>query len=152
MRMLTGILLLDNGLCHINTQLLLLLSPALPGTPGTPKKASPGLGTPGSPHRRKVLVGGDNLHGILKKFQQPPPHRRPQAADDDEEEEEEEENHNDENKENTPPENPQEPKDNEGPLHRLLRKWEEDINRFRDTVWTDLEDFKKRLGIHLLSV
>nr|AYA94124.1 MAG: E4 protein [Human papillomavirus] len=150
LRMLKSILVQDYGLFATKIQPFPLLLLAPPGTPAPPRKAtSPPIPTPGSPHRRRGPPVGDDLRGILKKaLQLPPPHRRPQADDDDEEEEETEEN-----KENTPPppENPQDRSDN-GPLHQLLKKWGEDIDHFRHTIWTDLEDFKKKLGIHLLSV
>ncbi|AEM24674.1 hypothetical protein [Human papillomavirus 146] len=147
--MLKGIHKQDCGLLNTKIQLSPLLLLAPPGTPATPRKASSPSAPPSeSPYRRRGPQVGDDLKGILKKgFQLPPPHRRPQAEDDDDEEE------NEENKENTPPppESPLDPND-KGPLHQLLQKWGDDIDQFRRTIWTDLEDFKRRLGIHLLSV
>ena len=64
-----------------------------------------------------------------------PPHQPSADYDDD-----------DENQENQPPP----PEDDEGPvttLHQLLKKWEVDLDRFREQVYRDLEGFKKKLGI-----
>nr|AGC09614.1 E4 [Human papillomavirus] len=153
-KMLKNMVQVDSGLLNSKIQLFppLLLLAHLSEPPATPKKPSVPSTTPGSPHRRRVPLGGDNLQGILKKSLQLPPHRRPRPGehDDDDEEEEEEENNE---KENQPPDHPP-PVPNgheEGPLTQLLRKWKADIDLFRDTVYQDLEDFKRRLGIHFLS-
>nr|AYA93716.1 MAG: E4 protein [Human papillomavirus] len=150
-KMLKNMVQVDSG--QLNSKLQLfppLLSLAHPSDPpATPKKTTLSSSTPGSPHRRRVPLGGDGFPGILKKSILLPPHRRPRPGeheDDDEEEENEE-------KENLPPENPPpEPNDNEeGPLSQLLRKWAQDIDQFRNIIYRDLEDFKRRLGIHCLS-
>nr|AXU25214.1 putative E4 protein [Human papillomavirus] len=121
--------------------MLLLAQPSDPLS--TPKKATIATGIPGSPHRRRVPLG-DDFRGILKKFPQLPPHRQPREENDDDDEETNE-------KENLPPENPPEPNDDEGPLIQLLRKWEHDINQFRNIIFQDLEGLKRKLGIHFSS-
>ncbi|ATQ38432.1 E4 [Gammapapillomavirus 15] len=151
MKMHKSIVKLDYGLLSTNKQLFPLLSLAHPSDPpSTPKKTtiSGPPPPPGSPHRRRVPLG-DEFRGILKKSPQLPPHRRPRVENDIDDDDEEQGN---EDKENQPPENPREPNDNdEGPITRLLRKWEQDINSFRNIIYHDLEDLKRRLGIHFSS-
>ncbi|ADE45486.1 E1^E4 [Human papillomavirus 127] len=55
--------------------------------------------------------------------------------------------------EQPPEQRPQNGEEEEDPeqacgLRRLLQRWEADLNRFRDKVLEDLEDYKRRLGIH----
>ncbi|AEM24597.1 hypothetical protein [Human papillomavirus 135] len=148
--MQTDIQILDNGLLNSN-QLLFPLSLLVPRSPSPLKKATLKDPSIENPHRKKALLPEipEDPRGILKKnYQLPPPHRQPpRQENDDDEDEEAEEN----NKENQPPEN-QEPRGPGGPLHQLLTKWGRDIDQFRRTIWDDLEDFKRTLGIHLFSV
>nr|AYA94731.1 MAG: E4 protein [Human papillomavirus] len=143
MKMLVNMVRLDNGLLNTKLQLFPLLLLAQPSDPpSTPKKATISTGSPGSPHRRKVPLGED-FRGILKKYPQLPPHRQPREENDIDEDDEE--------KENQPPETPPAQNGDEGPLMSLLRKWDHDINQFRNIILQDLEDLKRKLGIHFSS-
>nr|AYA94799.1 MAG: E4 protein [Human papillomavirus] len=99
------------------------LFPNLPTKPSNPPL------TPRPPRR--------SLERDIEKPRRTPTPNRPHqpSADFDDDEE---------NQENQPPE------DDEGPiptLHHLLKKWERDLDRFREQVYQDLEGFKRKLGI-----
>ncbi|ATQ38606.1 E4 [Gammapapillomavirus 25] len=110
----------------------------------------PGAGHPHTPlpHRKSLLDDPRPRREALSHPPFKPPHKPVVRFDYDDDEE----------KENEPPES-RPPKDDEPTkqtaqgwsLSRLLRQWEQDIERFRQQVYQDLEDFKLRLGIHLQS-
>nr|AYA93678.1 MAG: E4 protein [Human papillomavirus] len=120
-----------NGLCNLNQQLFLLLSPALPATPQHhPRSASVGPPTPRP--GRKFHPDDFKLPKSLARRALLPP-------DDD-----------DSNKENQP----YQQKDDEeavglldDAISHLLKKWEEDIEQLREQVFRELDGCKKRLGI-----
>nr|ATQ38673.1 E4 [Gammapapillomavirus 12] len=51
------------------------------------------------------------------------------------------------NKENQPPENNNDLPEEDWGLHHLLKKWEGELDQFRERVLRDLDDCKRRLGI-----
>ncbi|ATQ38363.1 E4 [Gammapapillomavirus 12] len=126
-----------HGLLNLKIKLFLPLLPAthvlFPGL--LPRPGSP----PRTPHPSRKALESDNV----KPTKTPKVHRphrpvgdfdydaekenqRPPQGDDEEEEEEQPDHCN---------------------LQSLLKKWERDLNRFRDKVLGDLEDYKLRLGI-----
>ncbi|ATQ38370.1 ^E4, partial [Gammapapillomavirus 12] len=87
------------------------------------------------PHRKSLEREGE------KPRRTPTPNRPPRPTLNFDEDDEN-------NKENLPP--PEYEEEQQGAattLHQLLRKWEVELDRFRDTVIQDLDAFKKRLGI-----
>nr|AYA94812.1 MAG: E4 protein [Human papillomavirus] len=55
----------------------------------------------------------------------------------------------DDDEENRPPQDPKDP--DWGPtLSQLLHKWDHDLTRLQNTICQDLDDYRKRLGIHQL--
>nr|AYA94072.1 MAG: E4 protein [Human papillomavirus] len=54
----------------------------------------------------------------------------------------------DEEKENNPPEELPIDEDENWVLRRLLTKWARDLEQYRERVLRDLDDCKKKLGIH----
>ncbi|ATQ38404.1 E4 [Gammapapillomavirus 14] len=126
---------LDNGLLNLKIKLCLPLLLALRGVSLSDLRLSPG-GPPRTPQLpRKHLEGDQSRH-------QRTPHRHPQQPPDYEVDDDED------NKENIP-QNPEQRDPEWGPtLRQLLTKWDEDLNRLQRTVYHDLEDYRKRLGIH----
>ncbi|ATQ38179.1 E4 [Gammapapillomavirus sp.] len=131
--MLNHLATLQSGLLNIKLQLFLPLLLAPQGRLPAPPKI------PGSPHPSKKRQEFD-LHKWKLREALVSPHLQPRIPDDDEEEE----------KENLDPERGiQEPnEENPTSLSQVLKKWEADIDRFRNIIYHDLEDFKKTLGIH----
>ncbi|ATQ38390.1 E4 [Gammapapillomavirus 13] len=125
----------EYGLYNTKIQLFPLLLPAPQNTPPPGTRASTPPTQGDTPHRRRVHP--DDLKKLAREAAD---NRRQHLRWDDE----------DENKENQEPNGqPEEYPENGNDLHlpHLLKKWEDDINRFRERVFLDLEDLKKRLGI-----
>ncbi|AND74683.1 E4 [Papillomavirus JL74] len=136
---------LDYGLCITNLQLFPLLLPAHQNSPAAGTRASPPTSQgphQDAPHRRK-----EHLDDVRKPGRRDPLTTRPHLRWDlDEENEKENQNPNlhqedqQENEEYT-----------QSYLQSLLKKWEADIDRFRDMVYRDLEGLKQKLGIQMSS-
>nr|AYA94832.1 MAG: E4 protein [Human papillomavirus] len=127
--------LLVHGLLSLKIKLFLppLLAPQGIYS-GLLQKPPTGNLPPRTPHPGRKALEGENNKPQRTPLRQP---RHHQEYDFDEDEE------------NRPPP-PQEPRDPEwGPtLSQLLHKWDLDLTRLRDTICQDLEDYRKRLGIH----
>ncbi|ADQ85956.1 E4 [human papillomavirus 131] len=125
-----------NGLLSLKTKLFLLLSLAPHGLfSSPPPHRPPNSLPPRTPHTGRKALEGDNKP--VKT-----PNRQPQLHPD--------YDYDDENEENRPPAVPELRNPGWEPtLHQLLQKWDHDLTVLRDTVCRDLEDYKKRLGIHL---
>nr|AYA94577.1 MAG: E4 protein [Human papillomavirus] len=54
----------------------------------------------------------------------------------------------DDQKENNPPEETPLDEEDNWVLRRLLNKWAQDLEQYRERVLRDLDDCKKKLGIH----
>nr|QAB13910.1 MAG: E4 protein [Human papillomavirus] len=124
------------GLYNINMKLFFTLLPVPPQGPFPGLHLRP-LDPPRTPHpQRKHL---ENVNG--KPTKTPTGNRPPRPSLDFDYDGEEG------NKENVPPEQPE---DEEDPsiLHHLLRKWEVDLERFREKVLHELDVCKQKLGIH----
>nr|AYA93440.1 MAG: E4 protein [Human papillomavirus] len=132
-----GMVQLDNGLCTIKMKLCLPLPLSLAHQNRSPDlfkglQRSPPL--PGTPHpHRKVPDERKQKRDDLAR----PPARRHLNYDQDDDEEEP-------NKENL---DPKEEERRKVILGYLLDKWAEDILRYQEQVFQDLQDLKKRLGI-----
>ena len=125
---------LDNGLLYLKTKLFIPLSLA-------PQGVRLGLLTnsPGLPHRT-TRANRKDLEAVNQKPYRTPNHPpRHQQYDFDEDDE----------KENTIPTDTESHNQNWEPtLRQLLKKWEEDLTQLQRMVCQDLDDYKRKLGIH----
>nr|AYA93583.1 MAG: E4 protein [Human papillomavirus] len=131
----------DNGLLNTKIQLFPLLLLAHQSSPTSGSRASPPSSQGNHPdvhHRRKDPQ--EDLKTLAKRAAA----ARRQQVHWDLDDENDKENQNPNNEDPTEP-----PENEEDPTHLpyLLKKWERDINRFREQVYHDLEGLKKRLGI-----
>nr|QAB13970.1 MAG: E4 protein [Human papillomavirus] len=136
---LTNMAKQDVGLCITKIQLFPLLLLAHQSTPTSGSRASPPTtqgNHPDAPHRKK------DHQDDLKTYARRGPQRPRLHWDLDGENDKENQNPNDQT-----PEEPPTNEENLTHLPSLLSKWERDIDRFREQVYHDLDDLKRKLGI-----